>query len=296
MKRNRRLTDITRTHAAILVVGVFVLLIMVMIVSIERRFDSQIVRRTEDIAFYRRHYAMIVEDTSDPFWKAVYQSAKTTGETLDVSIELAGEGLPSSYELADQLSLAIDADVDGIIIQSDGSEEVEKLIEQAEAGRIPVISVLEHSGGKTKTQVGASSRDIGTIYGELTVELQETKDVFSARKSIQSIVTSKDCPDVLICPDFTTAIAAYQVIVDSNKVGAVQLLVSYATEKTLDGIEKGGIFAAVSLDAQKLGANCVRRMKDLTDGKQTERFYSAPLVVITKENVKEYRENLEGGR
>ena len=340
MKKRIKRPALSGTQIGIMLIGSLCLLLFGMLLAIQNYLEHQISEEQEQTVYFDRHYAMLLEENEDPFWTAVYDSAEQMGKEKNACVELIGEGMPSSFGLAEKLSVVIDSQVDGIIIRPDASDEVNDLIEQAKEQGIPVVSVMDDYSGKSQAYVGVSSYDVGQAYGKLILDLQQDEDVrkvtilqsaedsentissvesslaevlaetdivldtktitgsgaFSIEEKIQEYVMSENAPDILICMNTVTAIGAYHVVVDCNIVGDVQLLVNYATGEILDAIEKGGIFASVSLDAQRLGSSCIQCLDDLVCDGKTNNYRSIPLKVITIDTVEDYRSTLEGAQ
>ncbi|WP_165761162.1 sugar ABC transporter substrate-binding protein [Butyricicoccus porcorum] len=162
-----------------------------------------------------------------------------------------------------------------------------------EVQKVTILQTAEDSENTIRS-VEASLLEVLPDEIALDRKIIEGSDTFSIEENIQDFILSEDAPDVLICMSTVSAICAYHIVVDCNRVGDIQLLVNYATGEILDAIEKGGIFASVSLDTQKLGSSCVQCLDDLVcEGKKSS-YRSIPLKVITIDNVAEYRSTLEG--
>lgn len=121
---------------------------------------------------YKYHYALISEEADAPFWEAIYDGALEKGREMDIYVERIGSNLPSSYPLLDLMKIAIASNVDGIIIEPNGEEEVVELINAADEAGIPVITVLnDEANSKRKSFVGVNSYNQGQIYGQQVLEV-----------------------------------------------------------------------------------------------------------------------------
>ena len=161
------------------------------------------------------------------------------------------------------------------------------------------VTILQ-SAEDSENTISSVESSLDEVLAETDIVL-DTKTItgsgaFSIEEKIQEYVMSENAPDILICMNTVTAIGAYHVVVDCNIVGDVQLLVNYATGEILDAIEKGGIFASVSLDAQRLGSSCIQCLDDLVCDGKTNNYRSIPLKVITIDTVEDYRSTLEGAQ
>ncbi len=149
---------------AVLIMAAFTLVSMfVYRALIDRTFKLD----TGGTRFYSHHIALVTESHTDPFWKNVWLAAKEEGDQKDACVEWIGSSLTEQYPLASLLEMAISADVDGILIQPDGSDEVKQLIAKAIESGIPVITVMSDASGSGRQGfVGYNSYDLGQLYGQ----------------------------------------------------------------------------------------------------------------------------------
>lgn len=132
-----------------------------------RYIVEMVIREEENLITYEKHIVMIVENREDTFWQAVYESAKMAGEEQNYYIEMFGDNLPIEYSKQELLKIAIDAAVDGIIIEGDDSEELIQEIARAEECKIPVVTVLSDSTQSArKCFVGINSYNLGQTLGK----------------------------------------------------------------------------------------------------------------------------------
>lgn len=117
--------------------------------------------------FYTYHIAMVTESNDDPFWKNVWLAAKEEGAKRNAYVEWVGSSLTEQFPLTALLEMAITAKVDGILVQPDGSAEVNALITRAIDSGIPVITVMTDATGSGRQGfVGYNSYDLGQLYGQ----------------------------------------------------------------------------------------------------------------------------------
>lgn len=123
---------------------------------------------------YSYHFAMVADDTDDPFWSGVYESASAAAQQSGAYLELVGDNLSDSYTLLQQMRMAIAQQVDGILVNPDGSEEMYELIQMATDEGIPVITMMEDDPDSSRqAHVGANSYDLGQEYAKLIQQLSE---------------------------------------------------------------------------------------------------------------------------
>ena len=118
-------------------------------------------------AEYNHHYAFICSDSSDNFYNSVYESARETAEMNKDYLEFMGKNLAVTYTKYELMEIAIDAKVDGIIVEAEESDTMTDLIDQANAAGIPVITVgADDTSSKRQSFVGFGYYDLGQNYGK----------------------------------------------------------------------------------------------------------------------------------
>lgn len=128
---------------------------------------------------YIRHYAFISNDDKDDFWRNVYLGARQTGEPLGAYVENFGDNLTAQYSRNELLQIAIDSNVDGIILDGDSDDETVRLIDMAAKKGIPVITVFDDCAESQRiSYVGISSYTMGRQYGEKLLS-ESGDDVFT---------------------------------------------------------------------------------------------------------------------
>lgn len=100
--------------------------------------------------------AVMVKDSSTPFWRYLVSGAQEAGEELGVTVvEYAPMEAQSLDEQTKQVEDAIQANVDAICIAAVDSDGIVPAIEKANEAGIPVISInTKANGGKVETFVG----------------------------------------------------------------------------------------------------------------------------------------------
>ncbi len=117
---------------------------------------------------YERQYVLITKDIGDTFWDTVYDQMVETGEKSGVYVERLGKNLSVEFSKADLMEIAIDSNVDGIILEADESDKTTALINKANAKGIPVVTILHDCMGTPRVSyVGISNYNLGSEYGKL---------------------------------------------------------------------------------------------------------------------------------
>ncbi len=134
----------------------------------------------EEREAYEKYYVMIVNDRTSEFWKTVYDGAKEDGQETNVYVEMLGNNLSEEYSREELMKVAINSQVDGIIVEADESAKITELINEAVNQQIPVVTVLgDNTSGERQSFVGVGSYNLGREYGRQVIELcgQEEKNV-----------------------------------------------------------------------------------------------------------------------
>ena len=116
---------------------------------------------------YEKHYLMISNDRDKDMWQSIYKSAASTAKDKNAYIELLSPDKRSGNTQEDCLRIGIASNVDGIILEADGSKEEKDLIAEASLKGIPVVTVLTDDSSSARISfVGVNSYQIGTAYTE----------------------------------------------------------------------------------------------------------------------------------
>lgn len=157
---------------ALISISAGALIILTGMTLYKMRLDNLNVDENLNYNSYKYHYALVSEESDAPFWEAIYDGALDKGKELDIYVERTGCNLSTVYPLKDLMSMAIASRVDGIIIESNGDEEIIELINMADQMGIPVITVLnDEPSSNRKSFVGVNSYNQGQIYGKQVLEL-----------------------------------------------------------------------------------------------------------------------------
>ena len=157
--------------------------------------DTRKLLAGEESKIYDKYYVMITENSNTDFWKSVYSGACQEAERHNAYVELMGENLEVNLSKEDLLRIAINSNVDGIIIEGDDDKETLELLLQAKAANIPVVTVSDDNMESNRiSYIGVSSYNMGKEYGNQLTQY------------VKNNVTEDNC-DVLVLMDesFTTS-------------------------------------------------------------------------------------------
>jgi ABC-type sugar transport system, periplasmic component len=158
--------------AAISSIAVGIIIIIIGMSYYNFRIAELKITDTSNYKEYKYHYAIISEEADEPFWEAIYRGALEKGKEQKVYVEKTGDHLSSVYSLQDLMKIAIASRVDGIIVEPNGEQNMEELINNADQAGIPVVTVLKDiSGSKRKSFIGINSYNQGKAYAKQVLEL-----------------------------------------------------------------------------------------------------------------------------
>ena len=122
----------------------------------------------------------------------------------------------------------------------------------------------------------------------ISIMTVDNSSFFSVEESVRDIFLSEEIPDVIVCLNELSTVCAYQAVVDFNKVGQVNILGYYDSDEILTAIDRGGIYATVSIDARQLGEYSIKAFSDYYELGNTSEYYLADVTLINKDNVSRF--------
>lgn len=159
-----------------------------------------------------------------------------------------------------------------------------------EAEEVERVTVLLDANRSTSQEI-LYAAILETCDG-LALEIQavtvESGDTFSAEETVRDLIVEEERPDLLVCLSDMDTTSAYRAVVDYNRVGVVRLIGNYDAAQTLTAIQKGIIYATVTVDPQQLGVQAVESLTEYLTGGRTSGYTTVDQVVITQETVEAY--------
>ena len=303
---------------------VFVIAVISICTIIFRSYVREFHKVTEKEK-YDQYYVMITEDRKPDFWQSVYRGAYERGQAENVYVDLLGEHLSQEYSRSDLMRIAMTSGVDGILVESDESDEMSELIDEAVDRGIPVVTLYgdnthsarcsfvklaaaedtedplkvavlmnAHALNSTQNIVCSGIQDAleqEKLQGsEIQMSLITVDDTntFSVEESIRDIFMDQTLPDIIICLNELSTTCVYQAVVDYNCVGEIAILGYYDTDTILKAIERNVITATISIDTEQMGAFCVDALQEYYNYGYTSQYFTADVTVIDQSNVEEY--------
>ena len=129
---------------------------------------------------------------------------------------------------------------------------------------------------------------------EISLAAIDASNTFSVEESVRNLFMGgkEDIPDIIICLNENDTNSVYQMVVDYNEVGQVNILGYYNSDAILKGIERDVIYATLSVDTDQMGKYCVDALNEYYDIGYTSQYFTADSYVINKSNIGEY---MKGG-
>ena len=179
----------------------FVIIVISICTVIFRSYVREF-HKVTDKEKYDQYYVMITEDRKSDFWQSVYRGAYERGQEENIYVDLLGEHLSQEYSREDLMRIAMTSGVDGIFVESDESDEMLQMIDEAVERGIPVVTLYgDNTHSERCSFVGVGSYNLGREYGRQVLKLtaaQKNPDVLDvavlvnahALNSAQNIVCS----------------------------------------------------------------------------------------------------------
>ena len=131
----------------------------------QKNLDRVELREGEHAASYQRHYLMISNEKDTSMWQSVYESAFKAAENENAYVEMLTPEQMNGYSQADCLKIGIASQVDGIILEANGSKGEQHLVNEALKEKIPVVTVMTDDTATGRISfVGLNSYQMGSAY------------------------------------------------------------------------------------------------------------------------------------
>ena len=149
----------------------FVIIVISICTVIFRSYVREF-HKVTDKEKYDQYYVMITEDRKSDFWQSVYRGAYERGQEENVYVDLLGEHLSQEYSREDLMRIAMTSGVDGIFVESDESDEMLQMIDEAVERGIPVVTLYgDNTHSERCSFVGVGSYNLGREYGRQVLKL-----------------------------------------------------------------------------------------------------------------------------
>lgn len=155
----------------------FVIIVISICTVIFRSYVREF-HKVTDKEKYDQYYVMITEDRKSDFWQSVYRGAYERGQEENIYVDLLGEHLSQEYSREDLMRIAMTSGVDGIFVESDESDEMLQMIDEAVDRGIPVVTLYgDNTHSERCSFVGVGSYNLGREYGRQVLKLAATQEI-----------------------------------------------------------------------------------------------------------------------
>lgn len=180
-KAHHKKRQINSTGLVIACITFAVLSVIVVLSSFivyrDQILESTSILESYDNETYDKHYVMITSDSESSFWQNVYEKAKEHAASAGAYLEFLGTNLDVEYKETELMKIAIESQVDGIIVEANEEKEMVDLVKEATDNGIPVVTVLGDSHGSQRiSYVGMGSYNLGQEYGNLVCEVLQKEE------------------------------------------------------------------------------------------------------------------------
>lgn len=187
-------------------------------------------RQANTYKSYEKYYVMIPSEQKSSFWEAVYEAAGEMANDNDAYLEMFGTNLSEGYSETQLMRMAIESNVDGIILEANETEEMTALINEAVERGIPVVTAMkDNTQSERQSYVGISSYNLGREYGKQVLGLAKQYEKKEGN-SIDSILN-------------------VMVLIDANAEDTSQNMIYSSIQETIEGMNKSGQKISISAKA-----------------------------------------------
>lgn len=171
MRETRKVLGHWRVFAVSAILLGLSLLLFVFYISYNKKLNF-----IEKDVIYGKYVAMITDESGAALWQSIYDSASEAGKENGIFVERFSDNFNQDYSRLELMEIAIASGVDGIIVSADESEEMTRLINEAAASDIPVITVYsDNTQSERLSFVGIGNYSLGEEYGRLITEVARRK-------------------------------------------------------------------------------------------------------------------------
>lgn len=172
------------------------------------------------------------------------------------------------------------------LLGEDGIEDTRKVqvavlanADTKDAGQNIIISAIQDT---------ISEENVTDAEFDVSIVTVDNTNAFSVEESIRDIFLNEDVPDVIVCLNELNTTCTYQAVVDFNKVGEVSVLGYYDSSEIVKAIDRGGVYATISIDTRQLGEYSVSALLDYYEFGNTSEYYLADVTLIDRSNVADF--------
>lgn len=170
---------------------------------------------------------------------------------------------------------------------------------EASKGKAKIAIMVNESGAEEHKQYNniklQGLLDAISQYPEMTVEHIYTLDIkmFEVDKLTMSLLADNPEIDLIICNDGENTPGVAQVVIDTGRVGNVNIIGFGNMPQTMKYIEEGVLYGTITADSYAIGYNTVIQLAEMCDGKHINEVLNTNVYSFTADNIRYYREFFE---
>lgn len=178
--------------------------------------------------------------------------------------------------------------------QKYGQEIKSLLLEKENPQKITVLlhhNSIDSNQSQIFNQINNLMVTSEETHGRVQVEERRISSgsAFETEKSIWDLFKEGGkAPDVIVCMDEVDTEAAYQAVINYNRVGKTQIIGYYQSKTTLEAVKHGTLAMSLWVDTAQMGIFGAQAMMECILDGRTNSFYSVGLQFITADNVGEF--------
>lgn len=145
-------------------------------------------------------------------------------------------------------------------------------------------------GIQETVETGVKLNYTDEVNVDVTLVPIDGSNAFSTQEGVRELVFGRDTvvPDIIVCLSETETTSAYQMVVDSTKVGVISVLGYHDSASVLNAIDRNVIDATISIDTDQLGTACVDALSEYSELGYTSQYITADSMIIDASNVAEH--------
>ncbi|MDD3139384.1 MAG: substrate-binding domain-containing protein [Lachnospiraceae bacterium] len=235
----------------------------------------------------------------------------STTDMMTMAIAAKVDGIivegDESKELDEMINKASEANIPVITILEDNPQSKRKsfvgindyklgemygsqIMNLARNTKTNVVVLMEDAGDNSNPNLVYSGIKERTSNDNITITpiTINHQDFFNSEEIIRSIVLGKEQPDIIVCLTAVDTICAYQVVVDYNAVGAINIIGYYYSEDILSAINKDIIQSSISVETKEIGKKALETLFTYKKDKHVTEYVQVESQLITKDNVSDF--------
>ena len=267
--------------------------------------DSQLSNRIyKEITEYAKENGCYVEMTGQNL-TTTYSKA----DRIDIAISSKVDGIilegDNSEETKELIKKATDAGIPVVTVLSDceGSDrksfvglnqyslgtEYGNTLTEISTTNYPLTVLVLKNGSSDDFIIQAIQKPLTGRFVAISSKEVDTSSQFTSEESIMNILNGLNkMPDVIICLSDKITESAIQCIVEKNLVGKTRILGYYDSETIRKAIEKGSVYATITIDTKTLATQSVNALNEYKEKGLTSEYNTTTAIKLTRLNLDDY--------